>query len=726
MNSLARIAKHLRRRPQPPEQSWVLRGLSLMATAISLAALAWVGGELAWAAILLAIAATGNLFSWYRRERRSSTVHLLIVLVVLAIATPAWNDLLALFSGGLLLPVARFLATAQAIASFGLRTRRNLYDGLALSLAILLILGEQALSLAFLGYLLAFAAVALTFMVASHVSSSGERAERVAFPTFGLTLGAGVVTTVGTLAVAAFLFLALPQNHTVAFAGPLPSRLDLTSGWPPPPAGVSEGDWAPWAQFLPSRDLEVSLGGEGGTATSIDTTQYTKLGYTDDQGSNVVLRVSSPLASFWRGYTLDAYDGHGWITTSQEVRLQVDPAGRLRFAEAPSRRPRGDTYVQSYFLRVNQPNAVFTAYTPGWIALGSGGTTGGLEAFQDNLKYLQQASPYRIISPVPRLTPEALRQDRIDTSDAAYLAPPPVPERVKLLAQEIVEGAPTDYDRAARLERFLLTQYPYDLRVAPYPKEGGAVDIFLFEQQKGYCSQFATAMAVMGRLVGLPTRVAVGYLPGRYNSLTAVHEVSFQDAHAWVEVRFEEHGWVPFDPTPQPDSPWAMGFGDASLAMGFQQVIRNGFMGLVIEAPGRALGDIASFQGPGLLLGATAVVLVSLAGTVVWLARHHSRRRGSGKERPASPYTLLAGAGRTELRKVYQQALQRLHRQGHPPPLAHQTPREYLASLPWNEREPMEAFRRLSEGASAAAYNPGPLADDLPQQAWQWLRQLDQ
>ena len=145
------------------------------------------------------------------------------------------------------------MAAAQAISSFGLRTRRNLYDSLALSLAVLLLLGEQALSTRFLLFLLAFATVVLLFLIASHVSSSSEDAERVAFPRLGASIGLGGLTIVATLFLAVFVYLVLPHNHTVLSAGPLSSRLDVTSGWPPPPTGVPEGDWAPWADFLPDR-----------------------------------------------------------------------------------------------------------------------------------------------------------------------------------------------------------------------------------------------------------------------------------------------------------------------------------------------------------------------------------------------------------------------------------------------------------------------------------------
>ena len=528
------------------------------------------------------------------------------------------------------------------------------------------------------------------------------------------------MATAGTLASAVLLFLVLPQNHVVGSAGPLPSRLDLTSGWPPPPSGTDDGDWAPWAQFLPSQDLELSLGGGGGGAGVASAARYATLGYTGDRSDDVVLRVRSPLASFWRGFTLDGYDGQGWVTTSQEVRLQVDQKGRLRFAEAPSRLPRGRTYVQSYFLKLEQPNAVFTAYTPGWIALGSGATTGGLEAFRDNVAYLQQADMYRVISPLPYLTPDELRDDRVDISDGAYLVPPPVPDRVRALANDIVEGTTTDYDRAARLERFLLIQYPYDLRTPPAPKDVDAVGYFLFIEQRGYCTQFATAMSVLGRLVGLPTRVAVGYLPGKYNSLTAIHEVRYQDAHAWAEVRFKKHGWVPFDPTPSPNFPWAMGYGNVSLATGFQQVIRSHFMDIFIGGPGRALGDISGFGGPILLLVPAGAAIAILA----WFALRRTRRRTPGYEGSDIAYTALADNQRAEVLKVYRQALRQPRRQGQPVRLAHQTPQEYLASVSWGDSGQQQALERLTEWASSAAYDPGPLPDDLAHRARRLLTQL--
>src|SRR5690606_2923684 len=67
--------------------------------------------------------------------------------------------------------------------------------------------------------------------------------------------------------------------------------------------------------------------------------------------------------------------------------------------------------------------------------------------------------------------------------------------------------------------------------------------------------QFAAAMAVMGRVVSLPTRVVIGFTGGEVietadGPLIVVRE---RNAHAWVEVWLDGHGWVGFDPTPRSD-----------------------------------------------------------------------------------------------------------------------------------------------------------------------------
>jgi hypothetical protein len=434
----------------------------------ALGALAWFGGDPVESLLLLAVVAAGHLHSW-RRWSRSPFLGYLLMVAALGVAVALGRSSIGEFlSTGSALPVVQSFPFIPAAASFGLRTRRNLYDAHALSLVVLLLVGMQAFTFLYLWFLLAFALVTAALLWASHLPRADDGVQRVAFPAMPASAAMGGVGLVAVIAVAVVAYLFLPQNHQVAPAGPLPSRLDLTGGWPPAPAGQSEGDWAPWAQFLPSRDeFGVTLG--QGAATEADLAVYADLGYTSDQGDNVVMYVRSPLASFWRGYTLDVYDGRGWIASSATVQFQVDRQGCLRFADAPQRFPYRDSYAQTYFLRVAQPNALFTGYGAGWVSLGTGEAARVLRDPRGYVQYLEEASTYRIFSPKPRLTPASLREDAADSSDERYLALPPVPDRVRDLALRIVEGAPSDFDKAARLERFLLTQYPYDLRVSPIP-----------------------------------------------------------------------------------------------------------------------------------------------------------------------------------------------------------------------------------------------------------------
>jgi transglutaminase-like putative cysteine protease len=71
---------------------------------------------------------------------------------------------------------------------------------------------------------------------------------------------------------------------------------------------------------------------------------------------------------------------------------------------------------------------------------------------------------------------------------------------------------------------------------------------FVDDTHSGYCQHFAGAMALMLRLLGIPARVAAGFVPGHYRDGTWT--VTDHDAHTWVEVWFPRYGWLAFDPTP--------------------------------------------------------------------------------------------------------------------------------------------------------------------------------
>ncbi len=130
--------------------------------------------------------------------------------------------------------------------------------------------------------------------------------------------------------------------------------------------------------------------------------------------------------------------------------------------------------------------------------------------------------------------------------------PTTVSPRVRALARTVTAGATTQFDKALKIQDYLRSSlFTYDLTGAPTNSQG-ALDAFLFSNRRGYCEQFATAMAVMLRTLGIPTRIAVGFSPG-----TPLPDGSYlvtnHDAHAWPEVWFPRSGWVTFEPTPAPD-----------------------------------------------------------------------------------------------------------------------------------------------------------------------------
>ncbi|MBI6546321.1 MAG: transglutaminase domain-containing protein, partial [Cyanobacteria bacterium NC_groundwater_1444_Ag_S-0.65um_54_12] len=132
-----------------------------------------------------------------------------------------------------------------------------------------------------------------------------------------------------------------------------------------------------------------------------------------------------------------------------------------------------------------------------------------------------------------------------------YLAlPPTLPERVRRLAEQIAGDLANPYAQVMALRDYLAQTYPYDLKIPHFPINVDQVDHFLFSQRRGYCEHFASALALLARVVGIPTRLTTGYLPGRYNPFTGYWEVRSADAHAWTECYFTGLGWVPFDATP--------------------------------------------------------------------------------------------------------------------------------------------------------------------------------
>lgn len=139
------------------------------------------------------------------------------------------------------------------------------------------------------------------------------------------------------------------------------------------------------------------------------------------------------------------------------------------------------------------------------------------------------------------------RRDRIYKD---YLSlPESLPDRVYDLSEEITQGLTTDYDKMKAIERYL-NSMTYTTKIIRPDKGEDFVDSFLFDKKEGYCTYFASSMAVMGRCLGIPTRYVEGFYVDYKDKENHYYTVKNSDAHAWVEVYFDGVGWIPFEPTP--------------------------------------------------------------------------------------------------------------------------------------------------------------------------------
>src|SRR5206468_95525 len=101
----------------------------------------------------------------------------------------------------------------------------------------------------------------------------------------------------------------------------------------------------------------------------------------------------------------------------------------------------------------------------------------------------------------------------------------------------VTDGQPTAYRKIMAIQRYLLDNFTYSLRVTP-GHDINHILYFLTRSKRGYCEQFAGSMAVLLRALGIPARVAVGFTPGSYDPKQGVYHVTGQNAHAWVETLF--------------------------------------------------------------------------------------------------------------------------------------------------------------------------------------------
>lgn len=275
-----------------------------------------------------------------------------------------------------------------------------------------------------------------------------------------------------------------------------------------------------------------------------------------DQRRTEVFSVRSPVPAYWRMTSLDRFDGQIW--SSGGTFGQAD--GELPNGVAADRA--SDQVAQEFTVEALSAIWLPAAYEPNSI------DSGGLEVrwepasstlIVDQERPTSDGTRYRVVSSIPRLTPDELRSASEAPPDllAHYTAlPAGFSDTARAQADRVVAGASTDYDRALALQDFFRDGFDYSTDV-PAGHGDNAIDAFL-ARRVGFCEQFAGTFAAMARSVALPARVAVGFTPGQRDPADLGRFiVRGEHAHAWPEVYLSGFGWVAFEPTPGRGAPGA-------------------------------------------------------------------------------------------------------------------------------------------------------------------------
>lgn len=160
---------------------------------------------------------------------------------------------------------------------------------------------------------------------------------------------------------------------------------------------------------------------------------------------------------------------------------------------------------------------------------------------------------YRFTAQQPQPSAAELGAAPLDPGDPMvqrYTALPELDPSVTALADQLTDPAQSPYERV-RAVLSLFTDpangFTYSLSTSQGTTGDDLADFLRLK--RGYCEQYAGAMAVLVRAAGVPARVVLGYTPGQVGE-DGDRVVTTDDAHAWVEVWFAGIGWIPFDPTP--------------------------------------------------------------------------------------------------------------------------------------------------------------------------------
>lgn len=280
-----------------------------------------------------------------------------------------------------------------------------------------------------------------------------------------------------------------------------------------------------------------------------------KLGGPVRLSDRKIMTVHADSSTYLRGNVKHIYTGNSWeaiIDPSNTYGLNQD---LIKLSQKEK-----DLYYKEFDITIiNHEFASTTLFSPYRPALVNFVHDSFVKVNRDDsltlLKGVYEGESYfiRAQKPLPYgvLVYNGINLKKKDLKDLdIYLQLPKdkITERTKDLVKKITLLKKNDFEKAVAIENYLRNNYEYNLNVDEVPENQEFIDYFLFDSKEGYCTYYATSMAVMLRLAGIPSRYIEGFLV-QDSVEKGIYEVRNKDAHAWVEAFIEPAGWMTFEAT---------------------------------------------------------------------------------------------------------------------------------------------------------------------------------